>query len=86
MKSVEIQLSDEAFFGLDRDPADLAVELRAAAAVKLYEIGRVSQEVGAEIAGMNRSEFVSHLSRMNVSPMQETADEAWDAARLILDQ
>jgi predicted HTH domain antitoxin len=84
VKTVEIQLSDEAFFGLDRDPAELAGELRQAAAVKLYEIGRVSQEVAAAVAGMSRTEFVSYLSRLRVSPMQETADEAFSAARMVL--
>ena len=84
MKTVAIQLSDEAFFGLDRDPTELAGELRAAAAVKWYEIGRVSQEVAAEVAGMSRSEFISHLSRLRVSPMQETAEEALMAARMVL--
>lgn len=83
MQTVEIQLSDEACIGLNRDPAQLADELRGAAAAKLYEIGRVSQEVAAEIAGMDRNEFLSHLSRLRVSPMQETADDALRAARLL---
>jgi predicted HTH domain antitoxin len=84
MKTVEIELSDQAVLGLDRDIGELADELRAAAAAKLYEIGRVSLEIGAEIAGMSRSAFISYLSRLRVSPMQETADEALAGARLIL--
>jgi hypothetical protein len=83
MKTVEIQLPDRTFAGLDCDPAALSVELRAAAAVKWYEIGRVSQEVAAEIAGVSRAEFVFLLSRWQVSPMQETATEASAAARLL---
>jgi len=84
MKTVEIELSDQAVLGLDRDMDELADELRAAAAAKLYEIGRVSQEIAAEIAGMRRSDFISYLSRVRVSPMQETAAEALAGARLIL--
>ncbi len=84
MKTVEIQLSDQAFLGLDREPAELAGELRVAAAVKWYEVGRLSQEVAAEVAGMSRSEFALYLSRMRVSPMQETADDAWQAATMVL--
>ncbi len=86
MKTVAIELTDSAFFGLDRDSGELAHEFRAAAAAKWYEIGRVSQGVAAEVAGMTRSEFVSHLSRMRVSPLQESADEAMAAARMILDR
>ncbi|MGL1475021.1 UPF0175 family protein, partial [Vibrio parahaemolyticus] len=46
--------------------------MRAAAAAKWYEIGRVSQEAAAQIAGVSRSEFVSMLSDFKVPPMQET--------------
>src|SRR5216683_5535369 len=58
MKRVQIDLPDETFAGLDRESAELATELRAAAAAKWYEVGRVSQEVAAQIAGVSRSEFV----------------------------
>jgi predicted HTH domain antitoxin len=85
MKTVEIQLADQTFAGLDRDSAELAAELRAAAAVKWYELGRVSQEVAADIAGVSRGEFMALLSRLQVSPMQETADEASASAQLLLD-
>ena len=81
MKTVEITLPEHALAGLDCDSTELATEFREAAAVKWYEIGRVSQEVAAEIAGVSRAEFVSLLSRMRVSPMQETAAEAVSAAR-----
>ena len=81
---MEIQLTDRAFLGLDRESAELADEFRAAAAAKWYEVGRVSQEVAAEVAGMGRGEFVSYLSRMRVSPVQETADEAVAAACMVL--
>jgi len=83
--TVEIQLPDQTVAGLDREPAELAAELRIAAAVKWYELGRISQGVAAEIAGVSRSDFVSLLSRMSVSPMQETADEASASAGYILE-
>jgi predicted HTH domain antitoxin len=86
VKTVEIHLSDQALFGLDCEPTELAGEMRLAAAVKWYEVGRLSQEVAAEVADMSRSEFASYLSRMRVSPMQETAEEALLAARMVLDK
>lgn len=84
MKSIEIQLSEKALLGIGGDPARASAELRAAAAAKLYELGRVSQEIAAEIAGMSRPDFITHLSRLRVPPLQETADEAFAAARAIL--
>lgn len=56
---MEIQFSDEAVLGGDREPAELAGELRVAAAVKWYEVGRLSQEIAAEDAGTGRSGFAS---------------------------
>jgi hypothetical protein len=52
---------------LSREAAELADELRAAAA-KSYELGRMSQEVAAQIAGVSRSEFLAVLSNSSVSP------------------
>lgn len=84
MKRLEIDLPDETFAGLGRESAELTAEFRAAAAAKWYEVGRVSQEVAAQIAGVSRSEFVTLLSRLQVSPMQESAEEALASARLLL--
>jgi predicted HTH domain antitoxin len=80
---LEIDLPDDAFAGFDREPAEVTAELRAAAAAKLYELGRVSQEVAAQIAGVSRAEFFFVLSQLQVSPMQETAEEALAAADLL---
>lgn len=85
MKTLEIHLPDQTAEVLDREPAELAAELRIAAAVKWYELGRVSQEVAADIAGVSRTEFISALSRMQVSPLQETADEALASAQYLLE-
>ena len=84
LKTVHIDLPDDTLAGFDREPDEVAVELRRAAAVKLYELGRVSQEVAAAVAGVDRAEFVLVLSRMAVSPLQETAEEALHAAEAIL--
>jgi predicted HTH domain antitoxin len=83
MKRVEIDLPDATFAGLGRESADLAAELRVAAAVKWYEVGRVSQEVAAQIAGVSRSEFLTVLSQFHVSAIQESAEEALASARLL---
>jgi predicted HTH domain antitoxin len=82
MKRIEVELSDETFVGLDS--AALAAEFRTAAAAKWYEIGKVSQEVAAQIAGVSRIEFLTLLSRLRVSPMHESAEEALVSSRLLL--
>ena len=76
MKCVEISLTEETLASLGFEPEALAAELRLAAAAKWYELGRVSQEVGAQVAGMSGGEFLTALSLLQTSPMQESAEEA----------
>ena len=39
-------------------------------------MGTVSQEKAAEIAGMNREDFLFSLSKLKVTPFQYSAEEA----------
>jgi len=58
-------------------------QIRIAAAVKCYELGKVSQEKAAEIAGFPRAAFIDALSRFKVSPFQSSAEEvAEDVAQV----
>jgi len=75
MQALQIDLDDDVLLGLQRTPEELAEELRLAAAVKWYEMGTVSQERAAQIAGLNRSAFVDALGRFDVSPCQESAED-----------
>jgi predicted HTH domain antitoxin len=56
-------------------------ELRLAAAVKWYELGRISQGKAAELAGLSRAEFVGQLRRFSVSPFQESLTDVLAFAR-----
>jgi predicted HTH domain antitoxin len=44
--------------------------LRIAAAVKWYELGRISQAKAAEIAALPRADFIAALHAFGVSPVQ----------------
>ncbi len=54
--------------------------MRLAAAVKWYELRRVSQERAAKIAGLSRTEFLAALGQFGVSPFQYTAQDALEEA------
>jgi predicted HTH domain antitoxin len=75
MPKIAFELPDGAFSALRKDPAEMDREFRLAAAAKWYELGLISQERGAEIAGLTRVEFMLALGRLGVSPFQEDLDE-----------
>jgi len=72
---LEIEMPDEVLLGMQKEPKQLAAEIRVAAAVKWYEMGVLSQGKAAELAGLSRAAFLNELSRFGVTPFQETAAE-----------
>lgn len=81
MTQLTLEMPESAFAVLHQAPDEFARELRVAAAVKWYELGRVSQGRAAEIAGLTRAGFVEALTRYQVSPFQYTADELAEELR-----
>jgi predicted HTH domain antitoxin len=75
MTTVTIDLPEGAFSALRRSPAEFAREMRIAAAVQWYAEQVVSQEKGAEIAGLSRVEFIDELSRRKIPVFQTTLDD-----------
>jgi predicted HTH domain antitoxin len=72
---VTIDVPETAFSAIRKSPSEFAAEMRLAAAVKWYELGMISQEKAAEIAGISRADFIFALARFRVSPFQSTVDE-----------
>lgn len=74
-RQVILDLPESVFSAFRTEAVELARELRLAAAVKWFELGRLSQAKAAEIAGLSRYEFIHELTRFGVSPVQETIKE-----------
>ena len=66
-RTINITLPLGAFSALKKTPAEFAKDLRLTAAVKWYEMGVVSQERAAEIAGLCREDFLISLLKFCVS-------------------
>ena len=56
-------------------PEQFARSLRTAAAVKWYELGRISQSKAAELIGCSRIELFDHLREYGVSFLQVNEDD-----------
>jgi predicted HTH domain antitoxin len=72
---VNIDLPEDVFSTTRSTPQHFVKEMRLAAAVKWFEIGKVSQSKAAEIAGISRYEFFEALKKFKISPFQVTEDE-----------
>ena len=70
MTILNIDLPDKVFSVMRYGPEELVKEMRLAAAAVWYEQGKVSQEIAAKIAGMNRTDFLLALSRMGKDSFQ----------------
>ncbi|MEW6209264.1 MAG: UPF0175 family protein [Acidobacteriota bacterium] len=63
MKEITLDMADEVFSAMRRSPEEFAQDMRLAAAIHWYERGQVSQEKAAQIAGLDRTDFLLALAR-----------------------
>jgi len=75
MQTISVEIPTTTVAALGESPDEFVNEMRIAAAVKWYELGRLSQGKAAEVAGLSRTAFIDALSRFRVSPIQITAEE-----------
>jgi predicted HTH domain antitoxin len=72
---LEIEVPDSSLSALRQAPKEFTACLRLMAAAKLYEVGDLSQERAAELAGQSRQAFLASLSRLGVSPFQGVEED-----------
>lgn len=70
MRQILVKVPAQVLLAEKMDEADFARELCTLAALKLYELGRLSSGRAAELAGMSRVEFMMSLGRYKVFPLE----------------
>ncbi len=63
MTEITISFDEDVFSALRRSPQEFADRLRLAAAIHWYERGDISQERAAQLAGLDRTDFLLALTR-----------------------
>jgi predicted HTH domain antitoxin len=75
MSQLILDVPDESLLSLHLSDEAAAAEIRLAAAVKLYELGRLSSGAAARLAGIPRVLFLSKLADYGVDTFNLTEDE-----------
>ncbi|MGD0382415.1 MAG: UPF0175 family protein [Thermoguttaceae bacterium] len=75
MQTITLDLPEDVFVAMRRSPEEFAREMRLAAAMLWYSRGIISQEKAAEIAGLNRAEFLQALARNEMDVFHVDFDE-----------
>lgn len=75
MTQLTIDFPEAVFSATRTDPAHLKEEIRMTLAAAWYESGRISQEVAAAIAGLDRTGFLLALARSGCSSFAVDLDD-----------
>lgn len=75
MTQITLSFPDETILALKLNPEKMADEIKLAASIKLYELGRLSSGAAAKLAGIPKPVFLSKLADYGVKTFHLSEDE-----------
>jgi predicted HTH domain antitoxin len=82
MSQITLEIPRETMLALKVSETEMGQTLRLAAAVKLFELGRLSSGAAARLAGIPRVVFLSRLADYGVNTFELTPEEFENETRL----
>ena len=82
MSLITVEIPEDRLHFLGPDPARAGAELLLLAAVKLFELDRLSSGAAAEFAGISKPEFLELLPKLGVAAVNVTEEYLQGEARL----
>ncbi len=75
MSEFTINLPEESLMALNLTQEEMGNELRLAAAIKFYELGRLSSGAASQLAGLPKPVFLQKLSEYGIDTFNLTESE-----------
>lgn len=82
MSTIVVEIPETSTRSLHIAPDAVAAEVRMAAAVKLFELGRLSSGAAADLAGLPKPVFLARLAAYGVDTFQLDEDDLKRETRL----
>ena len=75
MSQITLDIPESTLQALKTNPQEFGLELRLAAAVKFYELQRLSSGAAAELAAIPKTVFLSRLAEYGVPTFRMTEED-----------
>ena len=67
VKKIELSVAEDILLALNEKSSEFLKDMRTFAAIKFFEIGKLSIGKAAELAEMNKLDFIELLSKQRIS-------------------